>query len=278
MRVISVIRTNNEQGYSNELYHHGVKGQKWGFRQYQDSGGSLTPLGRIHYGVGEARKGLSKAASSAKSGASKVGDSIRKKVKPTDEELSNRYDEALKKQARRKLKEDIRDAEGKTKHKKLKDMTDDEVLDYMHRLQNERSIRQMEKEANQGAISRIFEDYAKQGITRATNNVIDKAVENLFKEKEKVKYADVLKETEAKLKLDVLEGDKEAAKRLSDLRDATNTKGKGKDNNSNNSNNSNRESRAEGPSGTTVYEWDPDNQRQRARAARNTARDMNRNR
>jgi len=217
MRVISVIRTNNEHGYSDELYHHGVKGQKWGFRQYQDSGGSLTPLGRIHYGVGEARKGLSKAASSAKSGASKVGDSIRKKVKPTDEELSNRYDEALKKQARRKLKEDIRDAEGKTKHKKLKDMSDDEVLDYMHRLQNERSIRQMEKEANQGAISRMFEDYAKQGLTRATNNIIDKAVENLFKEKEKVKYSDVLREEEAKRKLEVMNGDREERVKYSDV-------------------------------------------------------------
>lgn len=206
---------------SNELYHHGTKGQKWGIRQYQNSDGSLTPLGRIHYGVGEAKKGLGKAASVAKTGASKIGNSVRRKVKPTNEELVEDYNNAREKQARRKLKEDIKEAEGKTKHKKLKDMSDDEVLDYMRRLQNERSIRQMEKEANQSAISRIFEDYAKQGITRATNNVIDKAIENLFKEKEKVKYSDVLKETEAKLKLDVLDGDQDAAKRLKDLKDAS---------------------------------------------------------
>lgn len=37
------------------LAHHGVKGQKRGRRQYQNLDGSLTPLGRIHYGVGQGR-------------------------------------------------------------------------------------------------------------------------------------------------------------------------------------------------------------------------------
>jgi hypothetical protein len=38
------------------LAHHGVKGQKKGVRQYQYLDGSLTPLGREHYGVGKGRK------------------------------------------------------------------------------------------------------------------------------------------------------------------------------------------------------------------------------
>lgn len=29
-----------------EIYHHGVKGQRWGVRRYQNQDGSLTPKGR----------------------------------------------------------------------------------------------------------------------------------------------------------------------------------------------------------------------------------------
>lgn len=39
--------------YSSELYHHGIKGQKHGVRRYQNEDGSLTPAGRVRYGVGE---------------------------------------------------------------------------------------------------------------------------------------------------------------------------------------------------------------------------------
>ncbi len=34
----------------NELYHHGIKGQKWGVRRYQNYDGSLTSAGKLRYG------------------------------------------------------------------------------------------------------------------------------------------------------------------------------------------------------------------------------------
>lgn len=39
----------NTSEYSYELYHHGVKGQRWGIRRYQNKDGSLTPAGKKRY-------------------------------------------------------------------------------------------------------------------------------------------------------------------------------------------------------------------------------------
>ena len=36
---------------STELYHHGVKGQKWGVRRYQNADGTYTSDGKTHYGL-----------------------------------------------------------------------------------------------------------------------------------------------------------------------------------------------------------------------------------
>ena len=53
-------------GKSDEFYHSGVKGMEWYKRRYQNEDGSLTPEGRIHYGVGEPRQ------SSSETGAEKI--------------------------------------------------------------------------------------------------------------------------------------------------------------------------------------------------------------
>ena len=42
----------NQNEVENELKHWGILGMKWGIRNYQNPDGSLTPLGRIRYGVG----------------------------------------------------------------------------------------------------------------------------------------------------------------------------------------------------------------------------------
>lgn len=40
----------------NELYHHGVKGQKWGIRRYMNSDGTLTDAGKVRYNSDGSKK------------------------------------------------------------------------------------------------------------------------------------------------------------------------------------------------------------------------------
>lgn len=40
---------------NDELYHHGIKGQRWGVRHYQNPDGSLTNAGRQRYSTGKSK-------------------------------------------------------------------------------------------------------------------------------------------------------------------------------------------------------------------------------
>lgn len=130
----------------NYLAHHGIEGQKHGYRRFQNLDGSLTPLGRVHYGVGEARK---KATATAKkvSGAvkkapkniSKAAKSAVKSAKKTAKNLSKQRDQAIKASQKRKekrqkeriaaLSRKLSDKAAKTKISQLKDELEEAKLE-----------------------------------------------------------------------------------------------------------------------------------------------------
>lgn len=59
---------NLRQPYPNELYHHGIRGQKWGVRRFQNPDGTLTAAGKIRYGVGSKKQKTEKTDAVKKNG------------------------------------------------------------------------------------------------------------------------------------------------------------------------------------------------------------------
>ena len=58
----------------NQLYHWGIKGQRWGVRRWQNKDGSLTPAGKKRYDDDNGRDGSSEDSKRAHDTTKKVGD------------------------------------------------------------------------------------------------------------------------------------------------------------------------------------------------------------
>lgn len=63
------------------LAHHGIKGQKWGVRRYQNSDGTLTDEGRRRLGYGEPKKSLRQKLAERKQAKEKTPEEKRAELK-----------------------------------------------------------------------------------------------------------------------------------------------------------------------------------------------------
>lgn len=149
-----------------DLYHHGIKGQKWGIRRYQNEDRTLTPLGKIRYGAAKAGKavgnGLKATGKAIGSGAKAFGSAVSKSYKKRHPEK----------------------------------MTDEELQSAIKRLEMEKRYTDLKKgskpQVNRG--KKIVGDILESGIKSLANRAFNKLGDSVFKDEPKTTdYAEILK-------------------------------------------------------------------------------------
>ena len=141
--------------YNDTLAHHGVKGQKWGVRRYQNSDGTLTA---------EGKKRVQKYVD--KSAEKKVNKLFSKKTKSSKEEIPQN-----------------------PKYKKASELSDKELNDAINRFRLEESynsyISKMTPQKKNKAkefISDVLEKSGKNIATQATTYAMGTAVNKLARQ------------------------------------------------------------------------------------------------
>lgn len=136
---------------SDELYHWGIKGMKWGVRRYQNKDGTLTPAGKKHYG-GEDADGSEKPDYAPKASKKKAGDY-------TDEELRAQIN-------RMQMEKQYRDLAGQTNVRE--DDPNKELKLERERLQLQKDVKNLKKEINGGQtfVKTVFTNASQQALTK----------------------------------------------------------------------------------------------------------------
>lgn len=175
------MQTNN----NDVLSHHGVKGQKWGVRNYQYKDGSLTPKGKKRLGIGT------------------VGAKISKASKATSKKISELHKKRVAKKEAKKAEKEA----NAYKHKSAKDMSDEELSKAIRRAQMEDQYANLRPEPvskGKAFISTVGNQVLKPALInsgrQALEKFINKTVDDALKDKIDPNSLEGLKKTAEKLR------------------------------------------------------------------------------
>ena len=138
----------NKHSDNDELMHHGVKGQKWGVRRYQNSDGSLTSAGKKRYTQGSGKSDKPESAKATKATSNKAVDFVKKTAASGAEKFKAKRQAAVEKKEAEEAVKKERAAIEAYNRRPVSEMSDEELMDRIDRMALEKRYKDLNASLN----------------------------------------------------------------------------------------------------------------------------------
>lgn len=186
---LKYIAMSNKDAY---LAHHGILGQKWGIRRYQNKDGSLTPEGRARYGANfEKGVPVQKLKKAIKDYNARTGQNLKLKdarAVRVGQYLYDKKGRRIYEDTKVEPKKETQSTESAPKQKSVKDMTYQELVEAnnLARAREEymRNYGPKPKVQKQSAVGSFFKSQASRALNSLSTTALDAGKRYLQKELE----------------------------------------------------------------------------------------------